>query len=148
MTDKEIKLLDKAFSDARSASRNAKTAAKVQLDRIKKFPKDFQEGTPQGDAAYAELQRLGKLASEAATKASQAKSQLDAAKASLAEVKNADKNKLEAAAKGEVYVPPKSKKELEAEAGTKPRGATEEYIENLTGLNSGSNFSAALLESL
>jgi len=137
MTDKEIKLLDKAFSDARSASRNAKAAAKIQLDRIKKFPKDFQEGTPQGDAAYAELQRLGKLASEAATKESQAKSQLDAAKASLAEVKNADKNKLEAAAKGEVYVPPKTKKELEAEAGIKPRSATEEYIKTVTTWDTG-----------
>jgi len=133
MTDKEIKLLDKAFSDARSASRNAKAAAKVQLDRIKKFPKDFQEGTPQGDAAYAELQRLGKLASEAATKESQAKSQLDAAKASLAEVKNADKNKLEAAAKGEVYVPPKSKKELGA--GKKPKLVTEEYIRSVANAN-------------
>jgi hypothetical protein len=29
-------------------------------------------------------------------------------------------------AKGEVYVPPKSKKELEAEAGVKPRSTTEE----------------------
>jgi hypothetical protein len=132
MTDKEIKLLDKAFSDARSASRNAATAAKIIVDRIKKFPKDFQEGTPQGDAARAELKRLGNLAKEAATKEKEAKSQLDAAKASQLEVKNADKNKLEAAAKGEVYVKPKSKKELEAEAGTKPRGATEEYIENVT----------------
>jgi hypothetical protein len=58
MTDKEIKLLDKAFSDARSASRNAATAAKIIVDRIKKFPKDFQEGTPQGDSAYAELKDL------------------------------------------------------------------------------------------
>jgi len=132
MTDKEIKLLDKAFSDARSASRNAKTAAKVISDRIKKFPKDFQEGTPQGDAAYAELQRLGKLAKEATIKEKEAKRQLDAAKASQAEVKNADKNKLEALQRGEVYVPPKTKKELEAEAGTQPRSATEAYIENVT----------------
>ena len=132
MTDKEIKLLDKAFTDARQASRNSATAAKIIVDRIKKFPKDFQEGTPQGDAARAELKRLGNLAKEAAIKEKEAKSQLDAAKASQLEVKNADKNKLEAAAKGEVYVPPKTKKELEAEAGTKPRGATEEYIENVT----------------
>jgi len=132
MTDKEIKLLDKAFSDARSASRNAKAAAQNQLNRMKKFPKDFQKGTPQGDAAYAELQRLGKLASEAATKESQAKSQLDAAKASLAEVKNTDKNELEAFAEGKKYIPLKTKKELEAEAGTQPRSATEAYIENVT----------------
>jgi hypothetical protein len=132
ITDKEIQALDKAFVNARQAARNSKTAAKVQLDRIKKFPKDFQQGTPQGDAAYAELERLGKLAKEAATKEKEAKSQLDAAKASQSEVKNADKNKLEAAAKGEVYVEPKSKKELEAEAGAKPRSATEEYIKNVT----------------
>jgi hypothetical protein len=129
MTDKEIKLLDKAFSDARSASRNAKAAAQNQLNRIKKFPKDFQKGTPQGDAAYAELQRLGKLASEAATKESQAKSQLDAAKASLAEVKNADKNELEAFAEGKKYIPTKSKKE--EEAGKKPKLVTEEYIRSV-----------------
>jgi hypothetical protein len=72
MTDREIKLLDQAFANARQAARNSKTAAKVQLDRIKKFPKDFQKGTPQGDAAYAELQRLGKLASEAAQKEKEA----------------------------------------------------------------------------
>jgi hypothetical protein len=131
MTDKEIKLLDKAFSDARSASRNAATAAKIIVDRIKKFPKDFQEGTPQGDSARAELTRLGNLAKEAATKEKEAKAQLDAAKASLAEVKNADKNKLEAAAKGEVYVQPKTKKELEAEAGTPPRSATADYIKSV-----------------
>lgn len=131
MTDKEIKLLDKAFTDARQASRNAATAAKIIVDRIKKFPKDFQEGTPQGDAARAELTRLGNLAKETAIKEKEAKSQLDAAKASQSEVKNADKNKLEAAAKGEVYVPPKSKEELEAEAGTKPRSATADYIKSV-----------------
>jgi peptidoglycan hydrolase-like protein with peptidoglycan-binding domain len=131
MTDKEIKLLDKAFSDARSASRNAKAAAKVQLDRIKKFPKDFQKGTPQGDAAYAELERLGTLAKEAATKEKEAQRELNAAKASLAEVKNADKNELDALAKGEEYVKPKSKKELEAEAGAKPRSATDAYLKSV-----------------
>jgi len=131
MTDKEIKLLDKAFSDARSASRNAKAAAKVQLDRIKKFPKDFQKGTPQGDAAYAELERLGTLAKEAATKEKEAQRELNAAKSSLAEVKNADKNELDALAKGEEYVKPKSKKELEAEAGAKPRSATADYIKSV-----------------
>ena len=136
MTDKEIKLLDKAFSDARSASRNAKAAAQNQLNRIKKFPKDFQKGTPQGDAAYAELQRLGTFASEAATKESQAKSQLDAAKASLAEVKNADKNELAALAQGKEYIPPKSKKELEAEAGIKPRSATADYIKSVANADS------------
>jgi hypothetical protein len=136
MTDKEIKLLDKAFSDARSASRNAATAAKIIVDRIKKFPKDFQEGTPQGDSARAELTRLGNLAKEAATKEKEAKAQLDAAKASQAEIKNADKNKLEAAAKGEVYVQPKSKKELEAEAGIKPRSATADYIKSVANANS------------
>jgi hypothetical protein len=72
ITDKEIKLLDKAFTDARLASRNAATAAKIIVDRIKKFPKDFQEGTPQGDAARAELTRLGNLAKEAATKEKEA----------------------------------------------------------------------------
>jgi hypothetical protein len=131
ITDNEIKALDRAFNDARSAARNAKTAAKVISDRIKKFPKDFQEGTPQGDAAYAELKRLGALAKEAATKESQAKRQLDAAKSSQAEVKNADKNKLDALQKGEEYVPPKSKEEKEAEAGLKPRSATEEYIKSV-----------------
>jgi hypothetical protein len=129
--DKEIQLLDKAFLDARQAARNSKTAAKVQLDRIKKFPKNFQEGTPQGDAAYIELERLGKLAKEAATKELQAKRLLDAAKAAQNEVKNADKNKLEAAAKGEEYVPPKSKAEQEAEAGGKPRSATADYIKSV-----------------
>ena len=135
MTDKEIKLLDKAFSDARLASRNAATAAKIIVDRIKKFPKDFQEGTPQGDSARAELKRLGNLAKEAATKEKEAKAQLDAAKAAQAEIKNADKNKLEAAAKGETYVPPKSKKELEAEAGAKPRSATADYIKSVANAN-------------
>jgi len=137
ITDKEIKLLDKAFTDARLASRNAATAAKIIVDRIKKFPKDFQEGTPQGDSARAELTRLGNLAKEAAQKEKEAKGQLDNAKASQSEVKNAEKNKLEAAAKGEVYVPPKSKKELEAEAGIKPRSATEEYIKTVTTWDTG-----------
>ena len=132
ITDNEVKVLDKAFSDARSASRNAKTAAKIISDRIKKFPKDFQEGTPQGDAAYAELERLGTLAAEAATKELQAKRRLDAAKASQAEIKNAGKNKIEALQKGEQYVPPKSKKEIEKEAGLKPRISTEDYIKNVT----------------
>jgi hypothetical protein len=135
ITDREIKLLDKAFSDARSASRNAKAAAQNQLNRIKKFPKDFQEGTPQGDAAYAELQRLGTLAKEAAIKEKEAKQQFDSAKANQAAVKNAGKNKLEAAVKGEEYVKPKSKKELEAEAGQKPRISTEEYVRNVTTWN-------------
>ena len=92
MTDKEIKLLDKAFIDARQAARNAQAAAKNQLNRIKKFPKDFKKGTPQGDAGYAELERLGKLASEAVLKEKEAQRQLNAAKSSLAEVKNADNN--------------------------------------------------------
>jgi hypothetical protein len=131
MTDKEIKLLDKAFSDARSASRNAKAAAQNQLNRIKKFPKDFQKGTPKGDAGYAELERLGALAREATAKEKEAQRQLNAAKTSLAEVKNADKNELDALAKGEEYVPPKSKKELEAEAGAKPRSATADYIKSV-----------------
>jgi hypothetical protein len=135
MTDKEIKLLDKAFSDARQISRDSKTRTKIQLDRIKfqidRFSKTFQPGTPEYDAAYTELERLGNLAKEAATKEKEAKAQLDAAKASQSEVKNADKNKLEAAAKGEVYVPPKSKKELEADANKKPKITTEEYIKNV-----------------
>jgi hypothetical protein len=122
MTDKEIKLLDKAFSDARSATRNAKAAAQNQLNRIKKFPKDFAKGTPQGDAAYAELQRLGKLASDAATKEKEAKRQFESAKAAKEEVKNADKNELDALAKGEEYVAPEDKKEQEAQL--KPRSAT------------------------
>jgi len=131
MTDKEIKLLDKAFIDARQAARNAQAAAKNQLNRIKKFPKDFKKGTPQGDAGYAELERLGKLASEAVLKEKEAQRQLNAAKTSLAEVKNADKNELDALAKGEEYVKPKSKKELEAEAGAKPRSATADYIKSV-----------------
>ena len=130
-TDKEIQALDKAFVNARQAARNSKTAAKVQLDRIKKFPKDFQQGTPQGDAAYAELERLGKLAKEAATKEKEAKRLLDAAKSTQNEVKNAEKNKLEAAARGEEYVPPKSKAEQEAETGGKPRSATEAYLKSV-----------------
>ena len=131
ITDKEIKLLDKAFTDARQASRNSKAAAQNQLNRIKKFPKDFQKGTPQGDAGYAELERLGALAKEAATKEKEAKAQLDAAKTSQAAVKNADKNELAALAKGEEYVQPKSKEELEAEAGAKPRSATADYIKSV-----------------
>lgn len=131
ITEKEIKLLDKAFIDARQAARNSKAAAQNQLNRIKKFPKDFQKGTPQGDAAYAELQRLGALASEATKKEQEAKSKLDAAKSTQAEIKNADKNELEALAKGEEYVKPKSKKELEAEAGLKPRSATEAYLKSV-----------------
>jgi hypothetical protein len=130
-TNKEIQALDKAFVEARRAARNSKTAAKVQLDRIKKFSKEFQQGTPTGDAAYAELERLGKLAKEAATKELQAKKLLDAAKAAENQVKNAEKNKLEAAAKGEEWVPPKSKAELEAEAGLKPRSATEVYLKSV-----------------
>jgi hypothetical protein len=129
MTDKEIKLLDKAFADARSAARNSKTAAKVQLDRIKKFPKDFQKGTPQGDAAYAELERLGKLASEAATKEKEAKRALDSAKASKEEIKNADNNELDALAKGEEYVAPEDKKKSETQV--KPRSATADYIKSV-----------------
>lgn len=130
-TNKEIQALDKAFVEARQAARNSKTAAKVQLDRIKKFPKNFQQGTPTGDAAYAELERLGKLAKEAATKELQAKKLLDAAKAAENQVKNAEKNKLEAAAKGEEYVPPKSKAEQQAEAGGKPRSATDAYLKSV-----------------
>ena len=130
ITDNEIKVLDKAFSDARSAARNAKTAAKVISDRIKKFPKDFQKGTPQGDAAYAELQRLGTLAKEAATKEAQAKRQLDAAKATTA-VKSVNKDELEALQKGEDYVKPKTKKEKEEEAGLKKRNPTAEYVQSV-----------------
>jgi peptidoglycan hydrolase-like protein with peptidoglycan-binding domain len=131
ITDKEIKLLDKAFTDARQASRNSKAAAQNQLNRINKFPKDFQKGTPQGDAAYAELERLGALAKEAATKEKEAKTKLDAAKP--AAIKNADKNELEALAKGEEYVPPKSKKE---EVVLKPRSATEAYLKSVANSSS------------
>jgi hypothetical protein len=133
ITDKEIKLLDKAFSDARLASRNAAASAKIQLDRIKKFPKDLAKGTPEGDAAYAKLEALGKVALEAATKEKEAKAKLDAAKSSKDSVKNADKNELEALARGEIYVPPKSKKELEAEAESesKPRSATDAYLKSV-----------------
>ena len=131
ITDKEIKLLNTAFINARQASRNSKAAAQNQLNRINKFPKDFQKGTPKGDAGYAELERLGALAKEAATKEKEAKAQLDAAKTSQAAVKNADKNELEALAKGEEYVKPKSKEELEAEAGAKPRSATADYIKSV-----------------
>jgi peptidoglycan hydrolase-like protein with peptidoglycan-binding domain len=129
MTDREIKLLDQAFANARQAARNSKTAAKVQLDRIKKFPKDFQKGTPQGDAAYAELQRLGKLASEAAQKEKEAKRQFESAKAAKEEVKNADKNELDALAKGEEYVAPEDKKEQETQL--KPRSATDAYLKSV-----------------
>jgi hypothetical protein len=131
ISDKEIKLLDKAFLDARQAARNSKTSAKIQLDRIKKFPKGFAKGTPEGDAAYAELERLGKVAAEAATKEKQAKAKLDAAKASKDSVKNANQNELEALARGEVFTPPKSKKEQEAEAELKPRSATEAYVKSV-----------------
>ena len=132
ITDKEIKLLNTAFINARQASRNSKAAAQNQLNRINKFPKDFQKGTPKGDAGYAELERLGALAKEAATKEKEAKAQLDAAKTSQAAVKNADKNELEALAKGEEYVQPKSKEELEAEAGAKPRSETADYIRSVS----------------
>ena len=128
ITDKEIKLLDKAFIDARQASRNSKAAAQNQLNRIKKFPKDFQKGTPQGDAGYAELERLGALAKEAATKEKEAKAKLDAAKTSQAAVKNADKNELAALAKGEEYVAPKPK---DSETELKPRSATEAYVKSV-----------------
>jgi hypothetical protein len=133
MTDREIKLLDKAYKDARLAARNSQASAKIQLDRIKRFPKDLAKGTPEGDAAYAELERLGKVALEAATKEKEAKAKFDAAKASKESVKNADKNELEALAKGEIYVPPKSKKEQDAEAGLKPRSATDAYIKSVAG---------------
>lgn len=106
VTDKEIKLLNTAFLDARQVARNAKTAAQNQLDRINRFPKDFQKGTPQGDAAIAELKRLGKLATEAVTKETEAKSKLNAAKASQEEVKKVNKDELEAFVKGEEYVAP------------------------------------------
>jgi hypothetical protein len=131
ITDREIKLLDKAFADARLAAGNAKTAAKIQLDLMKKFPKDFQKGTPKGDAGYAELQRLGKLASDAATKEKEAKAAFESAKSSQKEVKNADKNELDALAKGEEYVKPQTKKEQEAKAGIKPRSATDAYIKSV-----------------
>ena len=134
MTDKEIKLLDKAFSDARSATRNAKAAAQNQLNRIKKFPKDFAKGTPQGDAAYAELQRLGKLASEAATKEKEAKRQFESAKAAKEEVKNADKNELDALAEGKEYVAPEDKKKTDAEV--KPRSATADYVKSVANSSS------------
>jgi hypothetical protein len=134
MTDKEIKLLDQAFTNARSAARNSKTAAKVQLDRIKKFPKDFQKGTPQGDAAYAELERLGKLASEAAAKGKEAKRSLDSAKAAKEKVKNADKNELDALAEGKEYVAPEDKKKTDAEV--KPRSATADYVKSVANSSS------------
>jgi hypothetical protein len=106
MTDKEIKLLNKAFLDARQVARNAKTSVKVQLDKINKFPQEFKKGTPQGDAAIAELKRLGKFATEAATKETEAKRQLDAAKTGQEDVKKVNKDELEAAARGEDYTPP------------------------------------------
>jgi len=129
ITDKEIKLLDKAFTDARQAARNSKTAAQNQLNRIKKFPKDFQKGTPQGDAGYAELERLGALAKEAVKKEKEAKTQLDAAKTSQSEVKNADKNELAALAKGEEYVAPKPK---DSATESKPRSETADYIRSVS----------------
>jgi hypothetical protein len=133
MTDREIKLLDKAYKDARLAARNSQASAKIQLDRIKKFSKDLAKGTPEGDAAYAELERLGRVALEAATKEKEAKAKFDEAKSSKDSVKNANKNELEALARGEIYVPPKSKKELEAEAESesKPRSATDAYLKSV-----------------
>jgi phage-related protein len=47
MTDREIKLLDQAYKDARLAARNSQASAKIQLDRIKKFSKDLAKGTPE-----------------------------------------------------------------------------------------------------
>jgi hypothetical protein len=130
MTDREIKLLDKAYKDARLAARNSQASAKIQLDRIKKFPKDLAKGTPEGDAAYAELERLGRVALEATTKEKEAKAKFDAAKKAIA-VKKPNQNELDALAKGEVFTPTKSKKELDAEAGLKPRSATEAYVKSV-----------------
>ena len=130
MTDREIKLLDKAYKDARLAARNSQASAKIQLDRIKKFSKDLAKGTPEGDAAYAELERLGRVALEAATKEKEAKAKFDAAKKTI-EVKKFNQNELDALAKGEVYTPPKSKKEQDAEAGLKPRSATDAYVKSV-----------------
>jgi hypothetical protein len=130
-TDKEIKLLDKALSAAALASRNAATSAKIQSDKIKKFPKFYAKGTPEGIAAYAELEKLGKIALEAATQEKQAKAKLDAAKANKDSAKKADKNEIDALARGEIYVPPKSKKELEAESESKPRSATDAYLKSV-----------------
>jgi hypothetical protein len=132
ITDREIKLLDKAYADARLATRNSKTSAKIQQDKITRFAKDLAEGTPAGDAAYAELARLGIVVAEAVAKESAAKIKLDAAKASIAP-KKANKDKLDALAKGETYEPPKSKKEQDAEAGLKPRSATDAYIKSVAG---------------
>jgi len=132
ITDREIKLLDKAYADARLATRNSKTSAKIQQDKITRFAKDLAEGTPAGDAAYAELERLGKVVAEAVAKESAAKIKLDAAKASIAP-KKANKDKLDALAKGETYEQPKSKKEQDAEAGLKPRSATDVYIKSVAG---------------
>jgi len=133
ITDREIKLLDKAYADARLATRNSKTSAKIQQDKIKRFAKDLAKGTPAGDAAYAELERLGKVVAEAVAKEEAAKVKLNTAKSSIESVKNADKNELEALAKGEVYQPPKSKKEQDAEAGLKPRSTTDAYIKSVAG---------------
>jgi hypothetical protein len=132
ITDREIKLLDKAYADARLATRNSKTSAKIQQDKITRFAKDLAEGTPAGDAAYAELEKLGKVVAEAVAKESAAKIKLDAAKASIAP-KKANKDKLDALAKGETYEPPKSKKEQDAESGLKPRSATDAYIKSVAG---------------
>jgi len=132
MTDREIKLLDKAYKDARLAARNSQASAKIQLDRIKKFSKDLAKGTPEGDAAYAELERLGRVALEAATKEKEAKAKFDAAKKTI-EVKKFNQNELDALAKGEVYTPPKSKKEQDAESGLKPRSATDVYVKSVAG---------------
>jgi hypothetical protein len=132
MTDREIKLLDKAYKDARLAARNSQASAKIQLDRIKRFSKDLAKGTPEGDAAYAELERLGKVALEAATKEKEAKAKFDAAKKAIS-VKKPNQNELDALAKGEIYVPPKSKKEQDAEGGLKPRSATDAYIKSVAG---------------
>jgi len=95
ITDREIKLLDKAYADARLATRNSKTSAKIQQDKIKRFAKDLAKGTPAGDAAYAELERLGKVVAEAVAKEEAAKVKLNTAKSSIESVKNADKNELE-----------------------------------------------------
>jgi hypothetical protein len=130
MTDREIKLLDKAYADARLATRNSKTSAKIQQDKITRFPKDLAKDTPAGIAAYAELARLGTVVAEAVAKEAAAKVKLDTAKASIAP-KKANKNELDALAKGETYEPPKSKKEKDAEAGLKPRSATDAYVKSV-----------------
>jgi hypothetical protein len=132
ISDNEIKLLDKAFLDARQAARNSATSARMQADLIKRFSERLAEGTVEGDAAYAKLASLGVVAAEAAAKEKAAKIKLDAAKASIAP-KKVNKNKLDALAKGETYEPPKSKKEQDAETGLKPRSATDAYIKSVAG---------------